>query len=189
MKTIYAKPADSFVPKMISFIAKYGKPMQNLQLKDFSNIDLYSLASMCPLLKNMILDHCYTNSSVIRHPPIMQHLEKLIIYCGRYLVYEEVVHLLLSPNLREIYVSTCPSFCDAALITAFEKHRFANLQRLRIEYCNEISMQVFTSCFLSENNALNLIHVFKCSSLNKSKNRAEWVSLVDSHNWDVNIIS
>ena len=179
----------SFANEAVHFLMQFGRGLHKLQLTSIVEIDIFSIISTCPLLRTVNLYRCYfKNPSLPRPRVIPQHLEKCRIVSEDNLGYEQLLSLLLSPNLRVICLDGCDSLSDDVLETAFRHHRFRKLERLSIENCYVISKNVFTSCFMSESNSLKFIEIVWCPTIGTLENKNEWLSIAASRNWDVEIV-
>ena len=173
---------------IVSFLARFGKSIRKIVLQFIKDIDIFSIISTCPMLRSVHFFICDIIVSRVHRPPVSHNLQTCKISNGNSLGYDEIVYLLMSPNLRKISLIDCPNFCDEAIEAAFHKHRFRNLERLSIRNCHRVSKSVFSSCFISESNALTFIEINKCSTLSTLENQIEWLSMAASHNWDLQII-
>ena len=179
----------SFPDKIVPFLNRFGRGIHKLKLNSIGQVDVFSLMSICPLIRRFIFFFCNFKVSSVPRPPISHHLESIEILCdNKTLGHEELVYLLMSPNVREISIVFCHALCDDVLETAFRHHRFNKLERLSIVNCERVSKRTFTSYFMSESNALKFIEIKNCKFLSTLDNQLEWLSLAASRNWDLKIV-
>ena len=178
----------SFGKGIVPFLARFGHSLQDLELDFMDDVDISFIARTCPLLKRLVLTYCKKYVSSLPCLKISNHLESVTIRNGQNVGRDELAGLLLSPNLREIRITSCLALCDNVLLKAFRQHKFRYLERLTIKSCKGLSKSVFSSCFLSESNALNYIEIQKCPSLAVVADRDEWLRRADFNNWDIEII-
>ena len=159
------------------------RSINTLKLNGIDNVDIFSLTSLCPLLRRIDFIGCNFKVSSLPRSPIPLYIEFLgLEWNHETLGSEELIYILLSPNLKSIRLVACPAFCDDVLDTVFHQHRFRNLERLMIIGCNQVSKRIFNSCFMSESNVLNVIESVenRCENLSTRENHKEWLSLADS---------
>ena len=125
----------SFPSEVVPFLTRFGKNAQNILLQELKEVDIFSVMSACPLLRQVDFFFCNMNASIVPRPPLSHNLEIYKITDGRSTSQDNLLYLLLSPNLREIYIQYCPSFCDEVLDAAFRQTRFRNLERISIRDC------------------------------------------------------
>ena len=178
----------SYVNGVAPFLADYGQELQAIQLLHVRKVDIFSVLTLCPRLQSMVLRSENYFKSVPRPTIAPQHLERLMFSGGNNLNNDELLHLLLSPNLKAIEISLCASLCDDVLMKAFRHHGFRKLEELTFNFCCNVSLPLFSSIFLSESNALRSIELCYCPPLSTSQNRNDWLSLAASRNWHLNIV-
>ena len=192
-RTLFTKEQEpnyyniSFPIDVVPFLTRFGKYAQDILLQEMKEVDILFVMSACPLLRQVDFFFCKMKASRIPRPPVSHNLEICKIRDGRSVGKDELLYLLLSPNLREIYIHYSPSFCDEVLEAAFRQTRFRNLERLYIRNC-PLSKPIFSLCFMSESNALTLVEIYGCSSLCTRENVKEWLSIAASRNWDIKIV-
>ena len=184
-----------FPIEAVPFLMKFARDLHEIQLVCLSKIDICTLISTCPQLRIVNLFNCTFDVSSVPRPRIVpQHLEECIItndYTSgndSYLGHEELVSLLMSPNMRVIVLSNCHGLSDEVLETAFRHHRFRKLERITISKCNGVSRGVFDLCFMSETNSLNFIAIKRSPNLGTLKNKNEWLSIAAARSWDLDIV-
>ena len=119
-----------------------------------------------------------------------QHLEHLKFSGGDDLKNDELLHLLLSPNLKVIDISLCAALCDDVLMKAFRHNGYRKIymEKLTFFCCHNVSPTVFSAIFLFESNALRSIKLRYSPPLIATENQNEWLSLIASRNWQLNIV-
>ena len=173
---------------VVPFLATFGQHLSTITFFNSFAVDIPSITSTCRNLRSIQIDQCEFDASPAPRPTtVLPCLETLKIKnCGT-LLHDQLVGLLLSPNLREIEIWNCSTFCDSVLQTAFTQHRFKSLERLTVRGCARVSKEVFASCFLSESNQLTLIRIMHCLNLGSEENRQQWLSIASARNWQLRI--
>ena len=172
------------------FLTSHGSTINHISLDLMGDVDLFSIMRANPLLSTVSFFYCDHFISSVPTPPVSQHIESIEIegYLSDDFGHNELIHLLLSPNLKNFYISSCEALCDAALVAAFRHHRFRKLETLTIKSCRNVSKDIFSSCFLSEGNQLRKIVITACPSLGTAENKEVWDSKSVSRNWELQIV-
>ena len=179
----------SFQQVVVPFLKQFGKSIQEIRLLYTQGVDIFAITGTCPLLQSITLIGCPNSTSSVPRPvPAPPNVEYLKVCGSTNLEIGDLLHLLLSPSLREIVLWNCSALCDAVLQISFRRHRFRNLERLTFRYCTNVSSDMFSSCFLSESNALTYIDIGNCGDLSTMASRHKWLSIAASQNWGLQIV-
>ena len=192
-----------FEQGVVSYLTRFGAPLQSLELHFFENVNVSFICRTCPRLLKLTLfhnnsyrplpppvpRHCGSIDNPVQIPPIIaNHLEHFEF--SAYLEDRESGNLpelsmiLMSPNLKTVFIEKCVYLIDRMILDAFESHRFDKLESLTLIDCNELSKEAFVNVFLSHSNSLKQLRLLYCEKLCTTSNRDEWLLLARQRNWD-----
>ena len=177
----------SFMEGIVPFLARFGQNLKLLTLVSFDNVDAFLLFRLCPRLNTLLLHYSASYISSFPHPPISQKLE-CFIYLGQNSDCIESVELqwiLNSPLLKHVEICNCPNLTDSIFSNSFAHHEFANLERLILRKCDNVSSEIFASVFLSRTNHLKAVVLDRCAALCTLTNQTAWSALKRVNNWDL----
>ena len=173
----------SYVNGVAPFLADYGQDLQAIRWHYVGKVDIFSVLALCPRLTSMVLrsENYFQSAPCPTIAP--QHLEHLKFSSGGdNLKKDELLHLLLSPNLKVIDISLCAVLCDDVRkrsgITDFE-----NWKSLSSSVATTFRKQCFLPFFFpspmlfTSSNSGTVLHWLR--------RRIE--SLAASRNWHLNI--
>ena len=170
------------------FLGRFGQHLQDIRLLYIKDVDVYAIATTCPLLQKISFFHCeYVVSSVSRPTRALQHLDDVKLFRANSLPYEQLVHLLMSPNVTHLLLMSCNALSDEAIETAYRHHRFKRLQRLTITLCPFVSKEVISSSFLTESNSIRKMEIEFLPVWSNHEIEKQWLSNAVSPNWDLKL--
>ena len=183
----------SFRMGIVPFLTRFGSLLRNLFLDSISDVDIFFITFTCPLVQSVTFRCCTfrdPDASLIPRPARNippSYIENIRCDCtlGGWVSSDELLHLFMSPKLTNISLNFCPALNDDVLYRAFNNHRFKNLKRLSLFFCDNISNEAFKSVFLVESNVLQFVEIIACRQLSEPNVRAEWIDLTTRNNWDV----
>ena len=187
---------------VVSYLTRFGAPLQSLELQFLENVNVSFICSTCPRLLKLTLFHNISYRPL--PPPVHRHCgssnnpEPIFPIIANHLEYfefsanlqyresgnlPELAMILMSPNLKSIFIEKCFFLVDRMILDAFENHRFEKLESLTLIHCNRLSKEAFVDVFLSHSNSLKQLRLLFCEQLCNTSNRDEWLLLAQQRNW------
>ena len=183
----------SFEEGIVPFLNRFGLSLQDIMLSNFDEVDPFFILRSCPRLTTLNLDYSTSYISSFPHPSIPELLERFI-YLGRTnkcirqcIGSQELMAILKSPKLKYVEISHCNQLTDSILLSAFDIHKFTQLETLILRKCNNMSSVTFTNVFFSQTNSLNKVILDNCQNICSRANYLQWLDLKCNNKWDLHV--
>ena len=164
------RPKITFAGGVVPYLSRFGnESVENCKLEFTDKVDTFWILRTFPNLKSLVFAGVLSYIPSIPRPPVAQLLE-CFNYHGNpfneeHIASQELLLILLSPNLRELKIRNCYKLTDDILLTAFASHQFVKLERLELQRCDHISQRTFLQVFLKRMSVLKSVFVKNCLHL------------------------
>jgi hypothetical protein len=177
---------------VVPLLKKFGYSLKSLKFRYLFVVDIPVIIEFCPNLESLAFDHCKSTQSTRTEVkrPRLQKLKKLILRRCHAISLENLLTLLSSPALSDIFISKCDILTENFLQRVVNLHGFRNLEYLHLSNCNSLTKN-WIDFFLKECNPMreitvftNLAYGFTREDIFDWNNNAFWIK----KNWQFNFI-
>merc|ERR1712080_2885 len=132
-----------FHEHVVPVLEHLGNKLYHLSLEKFKFVDVEAIGESCPKLQTLrlskILSFCNAAHSP-RFPLLMLDSLTILNTKSCRITDQSLRQLLTSQRLRAIHLHSVPSFSDHLLFSILQVGAQGNLEQLRLQQCNSISV-------------------------------------------------
>ena len=164
------RPSITFAGGVVPYLSRFGQQsLQYLNLEFIDEVDPVWILRTFPNLKSLVFAGVMSYTSSVPYPPVSQVLHCFNYYGNpfneEHIGSQELLSILMSPNLREFKIRNCYKLTDEILLNAFASHQFSKLERLELQRCDQISTRTFLHVFFSRIHNLKSVLVKNCLNI------------------------
>ena len=197
--------AVTFERGMVPLLKGFGSSLKELSLFYLEDVNIRTIIDFCPKLQSLVLDENQSYSTTVstkedekphhskrcrmeQKPSVLRNLEKLrVIYHSEEdkISSEDLLSLLSSPSLIDIYIGKCDNLTDYIFERASEIHQFLSLEKLTLYGCRTLTGRGI-DVVMNKKTALKTIGIFKCDNVT-ADDIALLISNARSEKWELSV--
>ena len=202
-----ANDTVTFEGGVVPLLKGFGSSLKKLVLSYLKDVNIRAIIDYCPKLQSLSLveNVSYTTGSakedaepyhhskwyrMERKPLVLRNLQKL---CVTYLTNkenkissEDLLSLLSSPSIIDIYILSCSNLIDYIFERASEIHQFLSLEKLTMCDCQSLTRRGI-DVFMNNKTPLKTIEIFYCYNITDD-DIDFWISSARSEKWELSVV-